>query len=264
MQQPELGKKIADSRKIKGLTQEELVAKCNLSVRTLQRIETGETTPRIYTIKLIFEVLELDFESLIKTSNIDNTLSNKSWIEQFYNLFNLKTLSTKKVLILSLLILAIIFGLFTIVSKNKNQDKNDISPLDKENKIVTNIADLKINEGDFSCINCFYDNDDMIGYGVKFKKNGVNVDVQLIKLNINTGEFNAGFVKGIFLNNKVEVTANRKWIDQELIKGTADKVSWESDDLTKSKSKLILKGNAKIVSLQNEAILANEIIVFIE
>ena len=41
--------------------------------------------------------------------------------------------------------------------------------------------------------------------------------MQLIKLNINTGEFNAGFVKGIFLNNKVEVTANRKWIDQELI-----------------------------------------------
>jgi hypothetical protein len=104
----------------------------------------------------------------------------------------------------------------------------------------------------------------MIGYGVKFKKNGVNVDVQLIKLNISTGEFNVGFVKGTLLNNKVEVIASRKWIDKELITGTADRVSWESDGLTKSKSKMILKGNAKLVSLQNESILANEIIVFIE
>jgi len=45
IQQPELGKKIADFRKSKGFTQEELVEKCNLSVRTLQRIEVGEVTP---------------------------------------------------------------------------------------------------------------------------------------------------------------------------------------------------------------------------
>ena len=37
MKQPELGRKIADLRKAKGYTQEELVDKCNLSVRTLQR-----------------------------------------------------------------------------------------------------------------------------------------------------------------------------------------------------------------------------------
>jgi len=36
MNQPDLGKKIAELRKAKGLTQEELVEKCNLSVRTLQ------------------------------------------------------------------------------------------------------------------------------------------------------------------------------------------------------------------------------------
>jgi len=39
MNQPDLGKRIVELRKAKGLTQEELVAKCNLSVRTLQRIE---------------------------------------------------------------------------------------------------------------------------------------------------------------------------------------------------------------------------------
>lgn len=38
MKQPELGKKISELRKAKGLTQEELVEKCNLNVRTIQRI----------------------------------------------------------------------------------------------------------------------------------------------------------------------------------------------------------------------------------
>ena len=36
MKQPELGLKIAELRKKKGWTQEELVIKCNLNVRTLQ------------------------------------------------------------------------------------------------------------------------------------------------------------------------------------------------------------------------------------
>ncbi|MCS5489833.1 helix-turn-helix domain-containing protein [Algoriphagus limi] len=46
MKQPELGKKISELRKAKGMTQEELVEKCNLNVRTIQRIEAGEVTPR--------------------------------------------------------------------------------------------------------------------------------------------------------------------------------------------------------------------------
>jgi len=47
MKQPLLGKKISELRKQKGLTQEDLVEKCNITVRTIQRIESGETTPRI-------------------------------------------------------------------------------------------------------------------------------------------------------------------------------------------------------------------------
>ena len=62
IQQPELGKKIADLRKAKGLTQEDLVEKCNINVRTLQRIESGEVTPRTYTIRLIFEALDISFD----------------------------------------------------------------------------------------------------------------------------------------------------------------------------------------------------------
>ena len=74
MKQPELGKKISELRKAKGLTQEELVEKCNLNVRTVQRIEAGEVSPRTYTIKAIFEALEYHWD---KVSNLDHQIAEK-------------------------------------------------------------------------------------------------------------------------------------------------------------------------------------------
>ncbi len=68
MKQPELGRKISELRKSKGLTQEELVEQCNISVRTIQRIEAGEVTPRSYTIKTILSALDYDLEK-IKTED---------------------------------------------------------------------------------------------------------------------------------------------------------------------------------------------------
>ncbi len=64
MKQPELGQKISELRKSKGLTQEELVEQCNISVRTIQRIEAGEVTPRSYTIKTILSALDYDLEQI--------------------------------------------------------------------------------------------------------------------------------------------------------------------------------------------------------
>ena len=64
MKQPALGKKIAELRKSRGMTQEELVDRCNISVRTIQRIETGEVTPRSYTVKSILDALDYDLGSI--------------------------------------------------------------------------------------------------------------------------------------------------------------------------------------------------------
>ncbi|MBG6132761.1 transcriptional regulator with XRE-family HTH domain [Aquimarina sp. EL_43] len=64
MKQPELGQKISELRKSKGLTQEELVEQCNISVRTIQRIEAGDVTPRSYTIKTILSALDYDLERI--------------------------------------------------------------------------------------------------------------------------------------------------------------------------------------------------------
>jgi transcriptional regulator with XRE-family HTH domain len=90
MKQPELGQKILELRKQKGFTQEELVAQCNINVRTIQRIESGEVNPRSYTVKIILEVLGEDL-NLIKvhpiTENIESDwtknelkMLNNSWI----------------------------------------------------------------------------------------------------------------------------------------------------------------------------------------
>lgn len=64
MKQPELGKKLLELRRHKGLTQEELVEQCNISVRTIQRIESGEVMPRSYTVKTILHALDSDLEQL--------------------------------------------------------------------------------------------------------------------------------------------------------------------------------------------------------
>ena len=71
MKQPELGKKIAELRKTRGLTQEELVEKCNINVRTIQRIETGEVTPRDYTIRTILEAMDYDFSEIANEKSIN-------------------------------------------------------------------------------------------------------------------------------------------------------------------------------------------------
>jgi transcriptional regulator with XRE-family HTH domain len=85
MKQPALGKRISELRKEQGMTQEELVAKCNINVRTIQRIEAGEVNPRSYTIKIILDVLGEDYftkepqESLPFTTKDFNKLT-LAWI----------------------------------------------------------------------------------------------------------------------------------------------------------------------------------------
>lgn len=63
MKQPELGVRLTELRKSKNLTQEELVDACHVSVRTIQRIESGEVTPRTSTVKIILAALGEDLKS---------------------------------------------------------------------------------------------------------------------------------------------------------------------------------------------------------
>jgi transcriptional regulator with XRE-family HTH domain len=122
MLQPKLGKKIAALRKSNGLTQEELVEKCKLNVRTLQRIEAGEVTPRSYTIRQIFNALGQEAY----------TASKENKVHKFYayalDLFNLKTNIMKKLTLLTAILLMLSTIIFTACysTRQRNSPKGGL------------------------------------------------------------------------------------------------------------------------------------------
>jgi len=113
MEQPNLGKRISKLRKAKGLTQEELAKKCKISTRTLQRIEAGAVTPRAYTVRVIFAVLNED--SSFMKFHFEHVYQN------FKNLFNLKINTMTKLSIFSAAVIATGLELFALSSESKAQ-----------------------------------------------------------------------------------------------------------------------------------------------
>lgn len=85
MKQPELGQKLIELRKEKDLTQEELVEACNVSIRTIQRIEAGEVAPRTSTIKIILAALGEDLsvfkEAADKMKNSAQSAKSAHWLQ---------------------------------------------------------------------------------------------------------------------------------------------------------------------------------------
>jgi transcriptional regulator with XRE-family HTH domain len=163
MNQPDLGKRIAELRKAKGFTQEELVEKCNINVRTLQRIESGKITPRSYTIKIIFTALDCNiYDSTNNQPNriiiVGSILSNR--LEQAYryflDLFNLKTNTMKKLMILSIPTLtSCIVMLFVINSNAQAQARTVIR--DKLEKASSNVLfERWFNSGQIDSISTRY------------------------------------------------------------------------------------------------------------
>ncbi len=72
MKQPELGIKINEIRNQRSITQKELSESCNIDIRTIQRIESGDVTPRMSTLKLIANVLSCDM-SFFNGDNQENS-----------------------------------------------------------------------------------------------------------------------------------------------------------------------------------------------
>lgn len=72
------GELIKQLRLKKGITQEELATKTDISVRTIQRIENGEVDPRAYTLQSIAVALEVDFEVLADTETESQVRGIKS------------------------------------------------------------------------------------------------------------------------------------------------------------------------------------------
>ena len=73
MNQPDLGLKVIELRLQKSMTQEQLAERCEVSTRTIQRIESGEVDPRSYTLNCLSEALEFDFGA-------DQTSKENVWL----------------------------------------------------------------------------------------------------------------------------------------------------------------------------------------
>ena len=89
MEKQAFGKKLLEVRKAKGLTQEEVAEKCGITIRTIQRIESGLVEPRVYTIKIISETMRkisiLTATLLLITLLCVNFLNAEDQSEKFKN-----------------------------------------------------------------------------------------------------------------------------------------------------------------------------------
>jgi transcriptional regulator with XRE-family HTH domain len=67
-----IGQKISEIRKRKGLSQESLSDLAKINLRTLQRIEKGETEPLGNTLKNLCNVLEINIEDILDYGKIQD------------------------------------------------------------------------------------------------------------------------------------------------------------------------------------------------
>lgn len=67
-------------RKLQGLTQEDLSEKSSVGVRTIQRIEKGETQPHLQTVKLLAVGLDVRIEDLLPIDNPNQEKIQKKWM----------------------------------------------------------------------------------------------------------------------------------------------------------------------------------------
>lgn len=80
MDNQSIAKNLIYQRKLKGLTQQELSARTEVTVRTIQRIEKGEVKPHLQTINLLATALEIKVNDLIPLENPKDEAIQKKWL----------------------------------------------------------------------------------------------------------------------------------------------------------------------------------------
>lgn len=80
MNNQSLAERLKYHRKTKGLSQEELSFKTNVTVRTIQRIEKAEVNPHLNTVKLLAVALDIEVDELLPLSNPKEETVRKKWL----------------------------------------------------------------------------------------------------------------------------------------------------------------------------------------
>lgn len=119
----DIGKKIKELRNSKGLSQEELADLTQLSLRTIQRIENGETEGRGDSLKRLAQALSITPEELTG-KNIDEAEVNNKYLI----LLNLSALSFLVFPILGIIVPLVLWSI----------KKNIVKNIDVESKRIIN------------------------------------------------------------------------------------------------------------------------------
>ena len=75
-----LSENLVYQRKLKGYTQEDLSEKTTVGVRTIQRIEKGETQPHLQTIKLLAAGLDVEVNDLLPLDDPNEETIQRKWM----------------------------------------------------------------------------------------------------------------------------------------------------------------------------------------
>lgn len=113
--------KLRNQREKLGFTQAELAEKTNLSIRTIQRVESGETIPKGHTLNVLSEVLDLEKEELMMKTSFDEKLTSK------------RNLNLKLINLSALCFIGIPFGnlIFPFMIWNKNREDETVNEVGK-------------------------------------------------------------------------------------------------------------------------------------
>ena len=103
MQTVYLHKTFKDARLRKGLSQEALSEETNISLRTIQRIEKGDVKPRLYTMKVLCEGLDIDLANIHIENKVEATANEADFDVKLIKKMNRVILMTMYIPFLSVL-----------------------------------------------------------------------------------------------------------------------------------------------------------------
>lgn len=138
----DFGKELKRIRKRKGITQSELAEKCKLTICTIQRIESGAVKPRSSTIRILSDFLEIDF---FESSHKNSKPRFNSFLFRFKELFNLKKIAMKNVMIFSISLIVLVLISITATKKTDFINSEDYEILGSFSQINNNWFIVKQN-----------------------------------------------------------------------------------------------------------------------
>ena len=184
MNQPDLGVKVTELRQARGFTQEQLAEECEVSARTIQRIESGEVDPRAYGLQCLTESLDFDFLQ-------DSTSSENLWLTVLH--------------LSSILCLVVIPLLLWSWKKNQSQK------IDKQGRLVLNFQ-ITVTLVLFACLFLL-----MVGAGVLIFLGATGLQTQLaVPLVLLTIVIVPMILIGIFCTYQAVVNAMRSLSDRAI------------------------------------------------